>query len=149
MKKYLKILTVLALTGLVVGLFVYFFVINKSHPDYASQKPDYSLAAVELFEAYRNSAETAGNQYNGRMVMLNGSLSKVEQQNQDVYLSFIVTEGLFGAEGVRIRLLENQKAAAQKLIEGDEISVKGYVTGYNDTDVLLEHGSLASQHSNE
>ena len=39
-------------------------------------------------------------------------------------------------------MLENQVNALSEVKIGQKVSIKGFVTGYNQTDVILEHGSI-------
>jgi hypothetical protein len=55
---------------------------------------------------------------------------------------FIFDEGMFGEEGVRCTMLDSQNEKMDKDHAGTEVRVKGYVTGYNDTDVILEKCSI-------
>ncbi|HQO49222.1 MAG TPA: hypothetical protein PK939_02255 [Bacteroidales bacterium] len=142
MKKYLRIFTMLAATCMLAGIFVYVFVINKSHPDYAAARADYALNAGEIFEAYRSDKAAASSLYDGKIVELTGQLTAIESADNEAYLCFVLDEGLFGPEGVRLHLLKSENNKVSTLQQGEWVRIKGYVTGYNETDVLLEHGSL-------
>ncbi|KAF0132162.1 MAG: hypothetical protein FD155_686 [Bacteroidetes bacterium] len=142
MKKYLKIIAVLGSLGLIAGIFVFVFVVNKSHPDYEHKKPDFTLTVSELYSTYQNDNVKGSATYDGKVVQVSGALSAVESSGNDTYVCFVLNEGMFGAEGVRVRMLENQKKPSQKLEPGQAVAIKGFVTGYNETDVVLEHGSI-------
>lgn len=142
MKKYLRIFAMLAATGMLAGIFVYVFVINKSHPDYAAARAEYTLSTGEIFEAYRSDQAAASSLYDGKIVELTGQLTAIEKADNEVYLCFVLDEGLFGPEGVRLHLLKSENNKVSTLQQGEWVRIKGYVTGYNETDVLLEHGSL-------
>ncbi|MBU1369723.1 MAG: OB-fold putative lipoprotein [Bacteroidetes bacterium] len=142
MKKWIKVLLVLAIIGLAGATYMYVFVYNKSHPDYANLKPDFETNAEALFVAFKNNPHDAASTYNGKIIRLSGKLNKVEKNEDQTIAYFILDEGMFGNEGVRISLLPEE---ANKLVPSDtgkSISIKGFCTGYNDSDVILEHGSL-------
>jgi len=47
---------------------------------------------------------------------------------------------MFGNEGVRVSMLQNEQLS--EITTGQNITLKGFCTGYNQTDVVLEHGSI-------
>jgi hypothetical protein len=142
MKKLWKILLVMLLLGVAGGIAGYVFVYNKPHPDFLTAKAVYSLTAEELFASFLDDTEKAAALYNGKVVQLKGSLSDIEFAQDRMILVFVLEKGMFGDEGIRIAMLPGQEEAVQSLAIGADITLKGYVTGYNDTDVLLEHGSV-------
>lgn len=142
MKKLWKILLAMLLLGVAGGIAGYVFVYNKPHPDFLTAKAVHHLAAEELFTSFRDDTENAAALYNGKVVQLKGSLSDIEFAQDRMILVFVLEKGLFGDEGVRIAMLPGQEEAVQSLAIGADITLKGYVTGYNHTDVLLEHGSV-------
>lgn len=142
MKKWIGIFGALALVGIVVATLVYFFVINKSHPDYENKKPDYFMTAEALFGSFREDAAKASETYNGKVIQLSGKLSSVEDADGQTVLTFVLDQGMFGDEGIRVSMLASQSAQAAMLTPGQDITLKGFCTGYNDTDVVLNHGSI-------
>ncbi len=139
--KWIKYLVLLAVVGIIGAVLGYVFVYNKPHPDYLKKKPDYSLTAAALFEAYRADEAGASKTYNGKMLAVSGLLDDVEQADGQLIAFFIFDDGFFGPEGVLINMLEGQGA---KLFEkiGQQTTIKGFCTGFNDPDVRLSHGSL-------
>jgi hypothetical protein len=142
MRKWIGIIGALALVGIVVATLVYFFVINKSHPDYENKKPEYFMTAEALFASFREDAAKASEFYNGKIIQVSGQLSSVEDTDGQTVLVFALDQGMFGDEGIRVSMLEAQSAQAVKLTPGKDITLKGFCTGYNDTDVVLNHGSI-------
>lgn len=142
MKKWIKILGILAAVGLLAAVLGYVFIYNKSHPNYEKMKPEYELTASALFEAYRSDQALAESLYNGKMIAVEGTLSDLIQNETSTIAYFLLDEGMFGDEGVRISMLEGQNNALKSLEPGSMLSIKGFVTGYNQTDVVLMHGSL-------
>jgi hypothetical protein len=55
---------------------------------------------------------------------------------------FVFDEGMFGAEGVRATFLPKYNEKVKNLILGASVTIKGYCTGYNETDVILEKASI-------
>lgn len=142
MKKLWKILLLMVLLGIAGGIAGYVFVYNKQHPDYLTAKAVFELKADELFASYVADAADAAARYNGKVIKLRGNLSDIETTQDRLILVFVLEKGMFGDEGIRIAMLNGQEEAVQSLAIGAEVAIKGYVTGYNETDVLLEHGSV-------
>jgi hypothetical protein len=144
MKKWMKIIGVLAVIGILAAAYVWFFVYNKPHRDYEKAKPDHILAAEQLFNQYRIDKVMADSLYTGMVLQLNGQLDKVESRDSIVVAIFVFDKGMFGDEGVRCFMLPNHFAGLGDYGKGSEIIIKGYCTGYNDTDVILEKSSIVT-----
>jgi hypothetical protein len=142
MKKWIKILGALTAVGLLAAVLGYVFIYNKSHPNYEKMKPEFQLTASALFEAYRSNQSTAESLYNGKMIAVEGSLSELIVNESATIAYFTLDEGMFGDEGVRITMLEGQNDALNSFEPGSLLTIKGFVSGYNQTDVVLVHGSL-------
>ncbi len=141
-KKWFKILLILAGIGVVAAVLGYIFIYNKPHPNYEKMNPDFTLTAAVLFNEYVEDSEAAGLEYNGKMVAVEGEVTLVESVDEQVKAYFVLSEGLFGNEGIRVTMLENHSSPLLDMPPGSLMSIKGYVTGYNGTDVIMEHGSL-------
>lgn len=141
MKKWVKIIGFLGLLGLGAALYGYFFIYNKPHPDYLTLEADDSLTAEMLFKSFRSDAVNAAQQYNGKMLLVSGNLSQLETADSTTIAYFILGEGMFGNEGVRVSMLPSEISKLNGKT-GQNIQLKAYCTGFNDTDVILEHGSF-------
>ncbi|MCF8304778.1 MAG: OB-fold putative lipoprotein [Bacteroidales bacterium] len=141
MSKWLKIIIILAIIGVLAGLGVYFFLYNKPHPDYAEEKPEYKLEAQELFEAFTGNRKQAEKKYNGKIIQISGTPDKVQKTDSLTIVVFAFEQGMFGNEGVRCTMLPAY-VEASKNVAGQNTVIKGYCSGYNDSDVILEHCSL-------
>lgn len=144
MKKRNIIITLIALfvTGAVSAGLVYKFVINKPHTDFAKARPAYIVSASDLFNSFRSEREAAEQKYNGQVVLLNGKLDKIERSEGIVTGVFVFDQGMFGDEGVRCTMLPDHASSIENLPEGSDVQLKGFLTGYNDTDVILEQCSV-------
>ena len=142
-KKLIIILFAILAIALIAGALVYKFVYNKPHPDYISLKPDVTLTAENLFNAFTSDQTTASTTYNGKVVELSGKISKTEQADSLVIAVFVFKQGDFGDEGIRCSMdpRENQKALS--LTPNQDVKIKGYLTGYNGTDIILEKCSIS------
>ncbi len=142
MKKWIKILALLALLGIAAGIFVYYFVYNKPHPDYEKSKAEYTMTAKELYEGFITGEATPGQKYNGKVIEISGLLSSVESVDSLVIVIFAFNQGMFGDEGVRCTMLPSFNEEAKNLVPGTEVFLKGLCTGFNGSDVILEKCSL-------
>ncbi|MCF8368446.1 MAG: OB-fold putative lipoprotein [Bacteroidales bacterium] len=136
MNKWIKYLIIVTLIGLIGAFLGYKFVYNKPHVNYEKAKPDYEVTADALFAEYSNFKQEAQKKYNGKVIKVTGILSKIENTSEFTIAVFALAEGMFGDEGIRATLLP---AYALSIVEfeGKEITLKGYCTGYNDSDVIL------------
>jgi hypothetical protein len=141
-KNIFKAAIVLALVGVISAGLVYKFVINKPHMNMEKAKPAYIISAADLFNNFRTGQEEAELKYNGKVVLLSGKLDKIEVTDNQVTGVFVFNQGMFGDEGVRCSMLPNHASGLKSIPEGSEIQLKGYLTGYNETDVILEQCSV-------
>lgn len=142
MKKLLKIFSALFVIGVVAAIFVYIFVYNKPHPDYEKLKPDYTLKAQDLYNSYKTNHTGADKIYIGKVVEISGNLSKLDIRDTLVVAIFVFDQGMFGDNGIRCSFLLKFNEKARQLRPGNPVRIKGYLTGFNDTDVIMEQCSL-------
>ena len=145
MKTWIKILLGLAAVGIIAAFIVYHYVYNKPHPDYANMDAAYSLPAAELYKAYTSDKNEAGKKYNGKVIAVSGKLSKVETKDSTTTCIFVFNQGMFGDEGVRCTMSRNFSGQAKKFQPDGEVKFKGFCTGFNDTDVILDKCSIEKQ----
>jgi uncharacterized protein YxeA len=145
MKTWMKIVLGLIVIGLIALFLVYKFVYNKQHPDYENLEASFKMTAQELYDAYKTNKDEAAARYNGKVINLTGKLSKIETADSLVTAVFVFTRGDFGDEGIRCTMLAKFNDQAGKLQPDGEIMVKGFCTGYNETDVVLDKCSIINQ----
>ncbi|MDP3463509.1 MAG: hypothetical protein Q8S18_12025 [Bacteroidales bacterium] len=142
MKKWMKILGILAALGVAGAIVGYVFVYNKSHPDYEKKTAKYVVSAEELFFAFKKDEMATSNQFNGQLIEITGIMNEVEATDESRIVYMVLGEGMFGNEGVRISMMASQNEACDALSVGKQITVKGLCVGYNETDVIIQHGTL-------
>lgn len=140
MKKLVKVIGVLAILGILGAAYGWFFVYNKPHVNYEKAEPDAKLSAKVCYQTFAN--ENTDNL--GKVLLLTGVPTSVEQQDSLVIVVFAFEQGMFGDEGVRCTMLPNYNDAALAYDFSKEINIKGKCQGYNDTDVILEHCSIVN-----
>lgn len=145
MKKWMKIVAVLAILGIAAAAAGYFFVYNKPHTNYEKMDADFSLNASDLFNEFKTNKSMAEPKYNGKVVEINGMLTKVEESDSLIIAVFVFDQGMFGDEGIRCTMLPKYKNHLKNTQLGSQIQLKGYLTGYNDTDVIFEKCSITSK----
>ena len=142
MKLWIKIILGLALAGIAAALLIYHFVINKPQPDFEKMKPAYSLDAGPFYKEFKTSKQNAQKLYNGKVIVITGKLSRVESSYSLTIAVFVFNQGMFGDEGIRCTILKKFIPDAKKLKPDGITRIKGYCTGFNDSDVIMEHCSI-------
>jgi hypothetical protein len=142
MKTWIKVISAILIIGFAGVLIVYFFVYNKPHTDYEKAKPEFTLNASDLYQAFITDKIQSGKKYNGKVIEVAGKLSKVETADSLTTCVFVFAQGMFGDEGVRCAMLPKFKDEALGLSPGLNVRLKGFCTGYNDTDVILDKCSI-------
>lgn len=135
-----KVIILLLLIGVLAGAYGYFFMYHKSHPDFESLEADLSISASELFYQCRDEAKALA--FTGKIIELTGIPQELETNNELMTLVFILDEGLFGAEGVRVTFLPKHNIELEELEMNTQVKLKAFCAGYNDTDVILEKASF-------
>ncbi len=133
-----KITGILILVGILGAAYVWFFVYNKPHRDYEAAKPDFVLTASSCYNYFAMHKKD----YTGKVLQIKGIAQKVETDDSLVVIVFVFNEGMFGDEGIRCTLLPKYHEQAKTLNLKKPVTVKGYCTGFNDTDVILENCSI-------
>jgi hypothetical protein len=142
MKTCVKIILSLFVAGIITAVLIYTFVYNKSHPDYEKIKPDYTLSASELYNSFKSNTTGSEIKYNGKVLSVSGTLTKVESTDSLVIVVYVFNQGMFGDEGIRCTMLPKFNEEAKKLQPGNIYNIKGYCTGFNDSDVILEQCTI-------
>jgi len=145
MKTWVKVILGIAVVGIVAGFLVFHFLYNKPHPNYETMEPAWSLTAGDLYKAFTANKADAEKKYNGKMIAVTGKISKVESTDSLTVCIFVFNQGMFGDEGVRCTMLPDNREKAKSFKPDGEVKLKGFCTGYNDTDVILEKCSILNQ----
>jgi hypothetical protein len=141
-KRIFKTAIAFSAIGIISAVLVYQFVINKPHVNYEKAKPAYIVSADDLYNSYKADRQEAEKKFNGKVVLLNGKLDKVEVSDSIVTGVFVFEQGMFGDEGIRCSMLADQVVNLKAVPEGSQVQLKGFLTGYNETDVILEQCSV-------
>lgn len=142
MKKWIKIFIILVVIGIIGTVAGYVFIYNKPHPKYENLKADYKLQASDLYNEFKSDAKSSSGKYNGKMLEIEGNLTEIEESDSTLIAYFVLEEGMFGNQGVRISLMPDFVKNLTQESKGKALKIKGLCTGFNETDVILEHGSI-------
>ncbi|MCX6286049.1 MAG: hypothetical protein NTY96_02930 [Bacteroidetes bacterium] len=145
MKTWIKVLSVLIFASVLVSFLVFYFLYNKPHPNYETMNADYTVSAADLYKSFTANKAEAGTMYNGKVIAITGKLSKVEVADSLTICVFVFNKGMFGDEGLRCTMLPNYCGQVKKIPPDTEVRLKGYCTGFNDTDVILDKCSIVKQ----
>lgn len=139
MKRYLlRFGLVLLVLGFAGGFYVWKFVYNKPHPDYISMKPEVSLTAQALFDQFVADQKAANLVFTGKVVEIDGVPARLETTDSLRIVVFVFRQGDFGDEGIRCSLHPEAQVPPAGLPAGKAIRLKGYLTGFNGSDVVME-----------
>jgi hypothetical protein len=142
MKKIVLIALALIILAGAAAFIVYKYVYNKPHPDYVKEKADITLAAKRLWTDYSMNKDIADPKYTGKVIEIKGSIMRVETVENLVIVVFAYRKGDFGDEGIRVTMLPAYHQAAKGINPFKDVRIKGFCTGYNGQDVIMEDGSI-------
>ncbi len=136
-----KLILIIIILGLAAGIYGWFFIYNKPHTDYENKSPDYSLTAKQLFNQFVKKPDI---NYTGKVLQVSGIFQSIEDEDSLITIVFVFNEGMFGDEGLRCTFIPHFNDQLRDLKPPAPITLKGFCSGYNDTDVIMEHCSLVN-----
>jgi len=142
MKKNLIIIAAILVLAGAAAFIVYKYVYNKPHPDYVQAKTEVQINAKRLWVDYSMNKDIADPKYTGKVIEVTGSIMRVETVEDKVIVVFAFKRGDFGDEGIRITMLPEYARAAQGINPFKNVTIKGFCTGYNGQDIIMENGSI-------
>ena len=134
-----------ALVVICIGAAGVYLYINKPHPDYEKLNAEYTVSSKSIYDDFKSNSKASALKYNGKVIELNGKVSKIEDADTLMTVVFAFSQGMFGDEGVRCAMLPDAKQNVKLLKQGDNVEIKGLCQGFNETDVILEKCSLAKK----
>lgn len=143
MNKWIKIIAIVAVIGLIAAFLVWKFYINKPHADIENTPAAYSLNAEELWKQYNQELKLSDSLYTGKVVQIAGNLSNIEKVDSLVYLVFVMEpDPDFGNKTIRCEMLTSHNEEAAALASGSPVKIKGYCSGYDQTDIKITKCSI-------
>lgn len=104
-----------------------------------SQSPSYTLTASQLYQAYDSNEVSADAKYNGKVVVVSGTIQDIGKDIMDD--AYIVIGGDGFLDGVQCTFTKGQQSSVARLSKGQRVSVKGEVAGKMGN-VLINKASL-------
>lgn len=141
MKTIVRIAIALFLLLIIAGLLFYFIVYNKPHVNYEVEKPEIEILAKDLYADFVKNSLSASKKYNGKVLQVSGVVDFIEEVEEMRIAVMVFEDGFFGPEGVRFSLLNSQ---AQRISVGKKVTLKGFCTGFTESDVIIEHASVVT-----
>ena len=105
-----------------------------------SQIPSYTLTATELYNAYESNEVAADAKYKGKIVVVSGTIQSIGKDIMDE--AYIVIGGSTSLDGAQCMFTKDQEASVARLAKGQDVRVKGEVTGRIVGNVLVRKCSL-------
>ena len=144
MKKRFKIILVITSIGVGGLAYIWFFVYNKPHRDIEKSTPDFVISSSECYNHYAHGNNTDLKNFTGKILQIKGVPTSIESNDSLVVIVFVFNEGMFGDEGIRCTMLETHAKGAQNTDLSKSVIIKGYCSGFNEADVILEQCSIIS-----
>ena len=143
MNKWLKIIAILAVIGVIAAGLVWKFYINKPHADIENMMPDYTLSTQQLWKQYNTELKLSDSLYTGKVIEITGNLSKIDKVDSTVYLVFVMEpDPDFGDKTIRCEMLAKYSEEAAAVMVKAPLKVKGYCSGYDQTDIKFSKCSI-------
>lgn len=144
MKKFFKIVIILLILGIIGASYGWFFIYNKPHTDYSKVEPFANLKAEDCYNEFANGTEES-KKLLGQVIQISGEAKTFEKLDSLAILVFVFSEDdMFGSEGIRCSLSPSAIEEASNIALPANITVKGYCTGYNGSDLIIEQCILIS-----
>jgi len=92
-----------------------------------SQAPSYTLSANQLYSEYDSNEVAADFKYEGRVVIVTGTIQEIGKDIMDD--AYIVIGGGGFLDGVQCAFTKGEQSSVAHLSKGQQVSVKGEVSG--------------------
>lgn len=143
MKKIMKFGLLILIVGAISAALVWKFYVNKPHEDIEKATPAFSLSAVEIWKSYNENLSLSDSLYTGKVMEINGALSRVDKADSLTYAIFVMeADSMFGDKSIRCQMLEKYASEALGIASGTTVKIKGFCTGFDQTDVKFNKCSI-------
>jgi|FLOH01.1.fsa_nt_gi hypothetical protein len=147
MKNWLKVIGFAIIVGSIGLTYAWFFIYNKPHDDIEKAKPDYIISATECYQHYVAGKNNELENYTGTVLQIVGVPTSIEKNDSLAVIVFAFDSGMYGDEGIRCTMLPSHNEKANNISLSEKVTIKGYCSGYNDTDVILEQCSIINNNN--
>ncbi len=130
MKKWLKIILIIAVVGIFAGAGTVYYIFNMPHRDVEHEKLAYTIEASMLYSEYSNNEEAGNSKFGNKVIQVSGKIAEI---SRDAYqVSITLADPM---EGVNCALdsitIVDNKAFVESLKENDTITLKGKCDGFD------------------
>jgi hypothetical protein len=150
MGKWIKIILILAIAGIIAAVLVFKFYINKPHQDIENAKAEYSFKADELYTEFKNN-NLADSLYVDKVIEISGLISKIETPSDSLVVAVFSqkndtsqtnTDDLFAEleadGGIRCSMLFKFNEETKKIEGSSPVKIKGLCIGKQGSDIIFE-----------
>ena len=123
-RKYILVFVVLILLAVLYGIKEY----NRKPTDLSKVNPDATISAVALITSFKENEATANKTFLGKTVLVNGIISEIDNEN-DTLVNVYLGDSIL-LEKVSCSMDMTKSEEYKKLKQGQQISIKGFCTGY-------------------
>lgn len=133
-----KILLIGLVIVVLVAAYVWFFEYNKPHKNIEEAKAEYTFTIPEVVSEYSGDFSKANTTYNGKVVEITGEIDRVIPNDS---ISSIVFKSDNDYE-IFCEVYPRNNDEALKLAPSEKVTVKGFVSGAEAPDEMLEIGGV-------
>jgi hypothetical protein len=137
MKKLLKILASLILTGLLILVGGWLYINYAPQKSTEKKTADVTLTASELYATFEADEAAANQHFIGQILAVKGVIG--EKLTDENLAPVLILREAHAMAGVMCTLLKNQQTNFDALTVGDSVTVKGKCNGML-MDVVLDEG---------
>ena len=123
-RKYILVFVVLILLAVLYGIKEY----NRKPTDLSKVNPEATIFAVALITSFKENEATANKTFLGKTVLVNGIISEIDNENDTLVNVYLGDSTLL--EKVSCSMDMSKSDEYKKLKQGQQISIKGFCTGY-------------------
>ncbi|MDZ7738093.1 MAG: hypothetical protein U5K32_03290 [Bacteroidales bacterium] len=129
-RKLLRIIILVAISGLIIGVAVTLYMFNMPHRNVIETQADYSLSASEIVSEYLDNADKANEKYlaadgDSKVLEITGNVSDVSEDYNGNKV--IMLKNKDDRAGVRVTFTAETEPADGEISPGQEIRIKGVI----------------------
>jgi hypothetical protein len=132
-KRTFRIGLAIVLVGLLVASIIVIYMFNKPHLDVASEKPEFSLSAAQLYNEFKTNENSANKKYlaeaKGKIIQISGIVSEIIKGDHGT-LTLSVNEKSMTEGAVSCSIDSTNIDKACKFKVGDKVILKGQCIGF-------------------
>jgi hypothetical protein len=135
-KKWLRWILLAIVAIAMIGAGVFYYVMTADFADTSTEKPAYSVTAMQLLTDFQQSDSLANKKYTEQILAVSGRVSEVERADTSATVKFVDT--LTGSYLI-FDFQSGASRAAASLQPGDSVTLKGSCSGSIYSRLLKTH----------